>query len=107
MYFRIYNMLKTLYEDDSIIDLKKAADSLEPADAAVLDNIINTLPFPVNSDQMLDDFIRKIKANELSRRYSDIIQMLDVLPESEEEQIRSLMDELKSIQSELQNVKID
>lgn len=107
VYFRIYNMLKTLYEDDSIIDLKKAADSLEPADAAVLDNIVNTLPFPVNSDQMLDDFIRKIKADELSRRYNDIIQMLDVLPESEEEQIRSLMDELKSIQSELQNVKID
>lgn len=107
VYFRIYNMLKTLYEDDSIIDLKKAADSLEPADSVVLDNIVSTLPFPVNSDQMLDDFIRKIKTDELSRRYNDIIQMLDVLPESEEAQIMSLMDELKSIQSELQNVKID
>ena len=33
--------------------------------------------------------------------------MLDMLPENEPEQIRSLMDELKSIQSELQSVKIN
>lgn len=105
--FRIYNMLRALWEEDSEIDLKKAADSLEPSDAAVLGDIVRSLPFPTNSDKMLADFKRKIKTDRLTERYENIIEMLDMLPENEPEQIRSLMDELKSIQSELQSVKIN
>ena len=105
--FRIYNMLKALWEEDSDIDLKKAADSLEPSDAAVLGDIVRSLPFPTDSDKMLVDFKRKIKTDRLTERYENIIEMLDMLPENEPEQIRSLMDELKSIQSELQSVKIN
>lgn len=105
--FRIYSMLRALRDEDGALDIKKAADSLEPSDAAALGEIIRSLPFPTNSDQMLADFKRKIKTDKLTERYENIIQMLDMLPENEEEQIRSLMDELKSIQSELQNVKIN
>lgn len=103
--FRIYSMLSTLYEEDGNIDLKKVADSLEPADAAVLGGIINSMPFPANSDQMISDFKRRIRADRLTERYENIIAMLDVLPENESEQIKTLMDELKIIQSELQNAK--
>ncbi len=105
--FRIYSMLMTLRKEDGEIDLKKAADSLEPADAVVLGDIVRSLPFPTNSDQMLADFKRKIKTDRLTERYENIISMLDMLPENEGEQIKYLMDELKNIQSELQNVKIN
>ena len=105
--FRIYNMLRALWEEDSEIDLKKAADSLEPSDAAALGDIVRSLPFPTNSDKMLADFKRKIKTDRLTERYENIIEMLDMLPENEPDQIRSLMDELKRIQSELQSVKIN
>ena len=105
--FRIYNMLRALWEEDSEIDLKKAADSLEPSDAVALGDIVRSLPFPTNSDKMLADFKRKIKTDRLTERYENIIEMLDMLPENEPDQIRSLMDELKSIQSELQSVKIN
>ena len=73
----------------------------------MLGDIVRSLPFPTNSDKMLADFKRKIKTDRLTERYENIIEMLDMLPENEPDQIRSLMDELKSIQSELQSVKIN
>jgi DNA primase len=104
VYYRIYNAMKSLH-DDGMIDLKKAADVLEPEDVGVFDDIIRSQPFPVNSDQMLEDLIRKMKTDRLNDRYNDIIQMLDVLPENENEQIEALSQELMMIQSELQNTK--
>jgi DNA primase len=104
VYYRIYNAMRSLH-DDGMIDLKKAADVLEPEDVGVFDDIIRSQPFPVNSDQMLEDLIRKMKTDRLNDRYNDIIQMLDVLPENENEQIEALSQELMMIQSELQNTK--
>lgn len=103
--YRIYRMLCTLCEDDGYIDIKKAADSLEPEDAAVLDDIIRTLPFPENSDQMLDDFIKNIKKKWLIEQENRILEVLDATPENEQEQIRLLMDELKKIHAQLEALK--
>jgi DNA primase len=105
VYYRIYSTIKSLHDNDGLTDIKKAADALEPEDAEVFDNIVGSQPFPVNSDQMLDDLIRKMKTDKLTERYNDIIQMLDVLPEDEKEQIEALSQELMMIQSELQNTK--
>ena len=101
---RIYQMLRVLYQEEGRLDLKKAVDSLDPVDGAVLEEILQSIPFPVNSQQQFSDMIGKVQRERLQQRQQMLIQMLDMMPDSQEEQSRALMDELKAIQTELYNI---
>lgn len=98
---RIYGMIKTIYQDEGVLDLKKTVDSLDPEDGAALENIMQSIPFPVNSEQQFSEMTGKVRRERLQQRQNMLIEMLDMMPENEEEQSRALMDELKAIQKEL------
>lgn len=105
VYFNIYTTIKSIYAQDKSLDIRKVADALSPEDASVLQDIIDTVTFPQNSDQVLADCIEKIKYESLSKRQREILDILDLLQEGDEEKIAALSGELMHIQSELQSMR--
>ncbi len=104
-YYRIYEAMKNIYEEDSDIDIQKTADSLSVEEAAVLQNIMKNVIFSQESDMVFKECIMTAKTERMTARQSEILQLLDLLPESEQENIDILSKELMIIQAELQKAR--
>jgi ATP-dependent Lon protease len=97
--------IKSLYDQGNDIDVRKIADALSFEDAAVFQDIVDSVTFPSDSDRILADCIEKIKLEDLSKRQQEILTMLSLLSENDNEKIDALSRELMSIQAKLQKIR--
>ncbi|MCI8284854.1 MAG: DNA primase [Firmicutes bacterium] len=99
--YRIYESMKNIWEEDSDIDIKKAADSVSPEDGEVFQHILDNITFPQEVDTVFAECIKTAEIEKMTARQDKILQMLNLLSENEEDKIDVLYKELMTIQSEL------
>ncbi len=61
LYYRIYQMIKNVYLEDSEVDINKVSDSLLPEDDVLFREALEKIIFPENSDQVLQECIATIR----------------------------------------------
>ncbi len=100
---RIYNVITSLYKEDSEIDIKKLEDSIDQEDNLLLQDILQNI-IADKEDIVLEQCITKIKMAELKRRYTEISDILSMTDEDiEKNKIQELTQELIEIQAKIRN----
>ena len=97
----LYESMKNIWEEDSDIDIKKAADSVSPEDAEVFQHILDNITFPQEVDTVFAECIKTAEIEKMTARQDKILQMLNLLSENEKDKIDVLYKELMTIQAEL------
>ena len=106
-YFRIYEIIKSLYRDDEEIDIKKVFDSLDEEGRRLLKDIIENIQFADKDSEVFDDCISHINSMSRVKREDEIIKLLSVLDdEKDKDKIFALTQELMQIQREKIGEKI-
>lgn len=99
--YKIYELIQSLYQEDTEIDIKKIADSLEEQEIAILNHIMDAVQFADRDSQVFNDCIGKIRKTETKKRENEIIQLLSILnDDSDEDYILALTKELMELQQE-------
>lgn len=102
-FFRIFQTISEIFREDPGIDIKVIKDSLSVEDAGLLQDVIDTVLFPKDSDQILRDCIRKVERREMERRQNELIQLLNLCGDKDEMQV--ITRELMTVQSKLQSME--
>lgn len=99
-YYRIYQMIKNVYLEDSEVDINKVSDSLLPEDDVLFREALEKIIFPENSDQVLQECIATIRTQQLKKRQEEILDVLAFLGEEDEDRERAdaLTKELMELQ---------
>ena len=107
-YYRIYQMIKNVYLEDSEVDINKVSDNLLPEDNVLFRQALDKVIFPKNSDQVLKECIAAVKSDQLRRRQEEILDILSLLTEEEgdREKADALTIELMELQKTMQNIKL-
>ena len=107
-YYRIYQMIKNVYLEDSEVDINKVSDNLLTEDNALFRQALDKVIFPKNSDQVLKECIAAAKSGQLKKRQQEILDILSLLTEDEGdgEKADALTIELMELQRTMQNIKI-
>ena len=99
--YRIYEVIRSLYQSDEEIDLKKLEDSLDNECAVVLGEIVEHIQLSGNDEQMFEDCIEHIRIGMREKREAEIIKLLEIMDEEKEKTaIEDLTKELMQIQRE-------
>ncbi|MGI6727858.1 MAG: DNA primase [Anaerovoracaceae bacterium] len=99
--FRIYEIMKSLYQEDEEIDIKKIADSLDETGNRILKDIIENVHLADKEGQVFDDCVAHIQDLARMKREEEIIKLLSILnDENDEGKILALTKELMEIQQE-------
>ncbi|MDD3874342.1 MAG: toprim domain-containing protein, partial [Methanosarcina sp.] len=99
-YFRIYQVIKSLYRDDEEIDIKKVCDGLDEDENRVLKDIIENIHLADKDNEVFRDCIAHIEESLRIKREEEIIKLLTVLnDDSDRDKILALTKELMEIQS--------
>ena len=99
-YFRIYQVIKSLYRDDEEIDIKKVCDGLDEDENRVLKDIIENIHLAGKDNEVFRDCIAHIEESLRIKREDEIIKLLTVLnDDSDKDKILALTKELMEIQS--------
>jgi DNA primase len=97
--FKIYEMIRAVYQSDTEIDIKKVEDSLEEEDNRLLHDIIENIQLADKDEQVFQDCIHRIEAVGPAKREKEIIQIISILDdESDRDKIEALTIELMEIQ---------
>ena len=97
--FKIYEMIRAVYQSDTEIDIKKVEDSLEEEDNRLLQEIIENIQLADKDEQVFLDCIQRIEAVGPAKREKEIIQIISILDdESDRDKIEALTIELMEIQ---------
>ena len=100
---KIFSTIHEIYKDGEEIDINKLADQLEPAEGAVLGEIMGNVQIS-NEQQLFKDCIDTIRSKELVQKEKEIIMRLSMADEDENiDSIRELTEELMKIQKLLKN----
>lgn len=107
-YYRIYQMIKNVYLEDSEVDINKVSDNLLPEDNVLFRQALDKVIFPKNSDQVLKECIAAVKSGQLRKRQEEILDILSLLTEEEgdREKADALTIELMELQKTMQNIKL-
>ena len=106
-YYRIYQMIKNVYLEDSEVDMNKVSDSLLPEDDILFRESLEKVIFPENSDQVLQECIATIRIQQMRKRQEEILRVLSFLGEEDEdrEKADALTKELMKLQETMQDRK--
>lgn len=106
-YYRIYQMIKNVYLEDSEVDMNKVSDSLLPEDDILFRESLEKVIFPENSDQVLQECIATIRIQQMRKRQEEILRVLSFLGEEDEdrEKADALTKELMKLQETMQDIK--
>lgn len=107
-YYRIYQMIKNVYLEDSEVDINKVSDNLLPEDHILFREALDKVIFPKNSDQVLKECIAAVKSGQLKKRQEEILNILSLLTEDEKDRERAdaLTMELMELQKTMRNIKL-
>ena len=98
---RIYELIKSLYTEDTEIDISQIADSLDEVEIKTLNHIMESIQFADRDNQVFDDCIVQIKKSGAKKREEEIIRLLSVLDdETDRENILALTKELMKLQQD-------
>lgn len=105
-FYRIYQMIKNVYFEDSEVDINKVSDSLLPEDDSLFREALEKVIFPENSDQVLSECIATIRTEQLRKRQEEILNILTFLTEEDgdREKADALTKELMELQTIMQNI---
>ncbi|MBO4990874.1 MAG: DNA primase [Firmicutes bacterium] len=96
---RIYENMKGLYREDEEIDVGKLADSLEPAEIAAMNDILENVKLTERDEDVFVDCVARIEREQLKQREQQIIQMLSLADdETDAARVEELTRELMTIQ---------
>ena len=91
--------MKGLYREDEEIDVGKLADSLEPAEIAAMNDILENVKLTERDEDVFVDCVARIEREQLKQREQQIIQMLSLADdETDAARVEELTRELMTIQ---------
>jgi DNA primase len=97
--YRIYEIILSLYREDSEIDVRKIADSIEEQEINVLNHILDNVQFADRDSQVFEDCVLQIRRMATQKREEEIIQLLSILnDENDSDNILALTKELMELQ---------
>lgn len=97
--YKIYELIRSVYQDDQEIDIKKVEDGLEAEDERFFQDIINNIQLADKDERVFQDCVMKIEAARLGKREQEIIQIISILDdEKDRDKIEALTIELMEIQ---------
>ena len=97
---KLFSLIENSYKDNGKVGIEEIKDSLDDKDFKIFDSIIETVQLGEKNEEILADIIEQIKYNKLIQRQNEIIEILDILDESNDnEQLNILSKELLEIQN--------
>ncbi len=103
--YRLYSVIKNIYQEEKHVDREKLFDSLTAEDAEKLTGIVEAVKMPDDSRKILDDCISRIRINELKRKHRELEYMLETVNENDSVSVAGIMNDLRSIDAEIQKYK--
>ncbi len=99
--YRIYEIIRSLYDPDEEIDLKKLADSLDEEAGTILKHTMETVQFADRDSRVFEECIAHIHATRKMKREEELIKILSILDDEKDgDKILELSRELMELQKE-------
>ncbi len=100
IYMRMYDIITSLYTDDSEIDIGKLKDTLSDHENMELNHILENVLISENEENFFNDCMNKIQNEKLKVREKEILDILTILDEEGNvDQIKQLNQELMEMRS--------
>lgn len=104
--YRIVNVLLNIYDEEGSVDIAKAADTLQPQDAAMLTGIVESGVLECDTRQVWKDCIGRIRITELKEKHRDLESVLELLP-VDDGRTEEIMNQLREIDARILRLKND
>lgn len=103
--YRLYSVIKNIYQEEGTVDIDRLYDSLQAEDAEKMAGILSDVKINDDHERILNEIIVRIKINELGNKHRELEFMLEQVLEDDEESISRIMSELRQIDRDIQENK--